>query len=128
MHYLIEVKDQIFVKDYGFFFFCKIWAKRLLKIWVKTWAVNITKTFLIMLHNLPQKHLKLLQKSSIEHSRNNGWFNCYENCGYNYKSLRKSTIKEIRNSWKWNRNTKWKINIPRKKEEIIVDLTLEGWT
>ena len=41
----------------------KIWAEILVEIELKTQGLNIVKKLLITLSNMPQMHLKLLQKS-----------------------------------------------------------------
>ena len=58
MHYLVQPRDQIFVKGYGFLFFANNMGKNISKNLVASTAKN----FLIMQINLQQMHLKLLQK------------------------------------------------------------------
>ena len=62
MRYLVQTRDQILAKGYGFLSFAKNMGKILIKIQIKTWVVNTAKNVLIMLNNLQQMHLKLLRK------------------------------------------------------------------
>ena len=58
--YSVQPRDQIFVKGYRFLSFAGKIGKILVKISVKTWAVNTIRHFLIMLNNL----LQILKTSS----------------------------------------------------------------
>ena len=58
--YLVQPRDQEFIKGYGFLSFAKNMGKNIGKK-VKTWVVNAAMK-LTMLNNLQQMHLKLLQK------------------------------------------------------------------
>ena len=62
-----SVQPRVFVKGYGFSSFAKNMGKNI----GKSWLVNVVKTFLIMLKNLQQIHLKLLQKESFKKHQNN---------------------------------------------------------
>ena len=65
--YSVQPRDRVFVKGYGFSSFAKNMGKNI----GKSWLVNVVKTFLIMLKNLQQIHLKLLQKESFKKHQNN---------------------------------------------------------
>ena len=58
MRYLVQPRDQIFVKGYGFLFF----ANNMGKYISKNVVASTAKNFLIMLINLQQMHLKSFQK------------------------------------------------------------------
>ena len=62
--YLVQPTERIFVKGYNFLSFAKNMGKNIGK--VKTWAVNIARSFLIMLNNLQQMQLKLVSKRVIQ--------------------------------------------------------------
>ena len=62
MRYSVKPRDQIFVKGYGFLSFAKNIGKSIGKNKTKTSVVNTAKSFLIMLNNLQQLHLKLFRK------------------------------------------------------------------
>ena len=65
--YLVQPKDRIFIKGYGFLSFAKK---------VKTWVVNTAENSLIIPNNPIQMRLKLLQKEKLkkQNSRSNWWF------------------------------------------------------
>ena len=50
----------------------KIWAEILVEIELKTQGLNIVKKLLITLSNMPQMHLKLLQKSMEKTAESTG--------------------------------------------------------
>ena len=56
--YSVQWRDQIFAKGYEFLSFARNMYKSIGK--------NTVKNFLIILNNLPQQHLKLLQKEPIK--------------------------------------------------------------
>ena len=66
MRYSIEQRVQIFVKDYGLLSFAKNMSKNIGKK-----PANTVKSFWIILNNMPQMHLKMLQKSNSKNSGNN---------------------------------------------------------
>ena len=57
--YLIEPRDQIFIKKYGFFPFYK---KNINKNWSKNASGKYSQSFFIMLKDLLQIYLKLNKK------------------------------------------------------------------
>ena len=64
MLYSIQLRDRIFVNDYGFLSFAKNMDKNICKYISKILCGKHSQSFLTMLNNLPQMSLKLLQ---IEH-------------------------------------------------------------
>ena len=64
--YPVQPRNRRFVKGHGFLSFAKNMVKILVKIKVKSYAVNIATRFLIMLNNLQQMCLKLLQKEQLK--------------------------------------------------------------
>ena len=61
MRYLVQTRERIFVKGYGFLYFAKNMGKNI-KIQLKMGEVNTAKQFLIMVNNLHKMNVKLLQK------------------------------------------------------------------
>ena len=62
--YSVPLRDQIFVKGYGFLSFAKNIGRNIGKNISKNLSNN--RDFLIMLKNLLQMHLKLLQKEQFK--------------------------------------------------------------
>ena len=62
MCYLLQPRDRIFVKGYGFLSFAKNMGKNIDKDISKSLSSKLAKNVLIMLNNLSQMRLKLLQK------------------------------------------------------------------
>ena len=75
-----------------FYLLLKIWVKVLVKIKAKTSVVNTAKSFLIVLNNLQQLHLKnYFEKSNSKYSRNKDLVG--NKIADNYKSFKKVTTK-----------------------------------
>ena len=58
--YLVQPRDQIFVKGYGFLYFAESMCGNIGKNISKILSGKTVKNFLIMLNNLQQMRLKLL--------------------------------------------------------------------
>ena len=68
---MLKLEIKYFSKDMYFYF--------LLKIFVKSKAVNTVKYLFDMLKNLLQMQLKLLRKQQFENRRSNWWFDWEKN-------------------------------------------------
>ena len=64
-HYSVQSRDQIFVKGYELLPFARNMSKSIGKNKSKKLSSKYIQNFLIMLNNLPQPHVKLLQKELI---------------------------------------------------------------
>ena len=62
MRNLVQPRDRIFVKEYGFLFFAKNMGKNIGKNISKNLSFITAKIFLVMLNSLQEMYLKLLQK------------------------------------------------------------------
>ena len=66
MHYLVQSRDQIFVKGYGFLCVAKNMDRQIGKNISKILSSKTVKNLLIMLNNLLQMQLKLFQKERFK--------------------------------------------------------------
>ena len=66
MHYLVQSRDQIFVKGYGFLCVVKNMGRQIGKNISKILSSKTVKNLLIMLNNLLQMQLKLFQKERFK--------------------------------------------------------------
>ena len=74
-HYCVQLRDQIFLKRYGFLSAAKIMGKNIVKTISKNQSGKYSQKILDnMLNNLPQVRLKLLQKENSENSKSNKQF------------------------------------------------------
>ena len=74
-HYCVQLRDQIFLKRYGFLSAAKIMDKNIVKTISKNQSGKYSQKILDnMLNNLPQVRLKLLQKENSENSKSNKQF------------------------------------------------------
>ena len=74
-HYCVQLRDQIFMKRYGFLSSAKNMGKNIVKTISKNQSGKYSQKILDnMLNNLPQVRLKLLQKENSENSKSNKQF------------------------------------------------------
>ena len=74
-HYCVQLRDQIFLKRYGFLSAAKIMDKNIVKTISKNQSGKYSQKILDnMLNNLPQVRLKLLQKENSENSKSSRQF------------------------------------------------------
>ena len=74
-HYCVQLRDQIFMKRYGFLSSAKNMGKNIVKTISKNQSGKYSQKPLDnMLNNLPQVRLKLLQKENSENSKSSRQF------------------------------------------------------